>query len=77
MKPSINMTFKGEEESHASKIFIIDFVRFKKFKKIRNVLSYGCFILAIKLQLRQVIKRLTGINNLPRDRLEKHPESMI
>ncbi len=49
MAPSINTTFKGEEENHKIKLFIIEFIRFTKFKKIRNVLGYGGSILAIKL----------------------------
>jgi len=49
MAPSINMTFNGEGENNKNKLFIIDFVRFTKFKKIINVLDYGCSILTIKL----------------------------
>lgn len=60
MAPSINMTFKSEEEKHTTKLFIIDFIRFTKFDKIKNVLSYRCSILTIKLQLKQVINRLIG-----------------
>ena len=49
MAPPISMTFKSEEENHTRKLFIIDFIRFTKFKIIRNVLGYGCSILTIKL----------------------------
>jgi len=49
MTPSIHKTFKGEEEKRTRKLFIIDFVRFTKFMKIRNVLGYGCSILTIEL----------------------------
>ena len=49
MTPPISMTFKGEEEKYANKLITIDFMRFTKMKKIRNVLGYGCPILTIKL----------------------------
>lgn len=48
MAPLTSMTFKGEEEKHRRKLFFIDFVRFEKFKKLRNVVSYGCSTLTIK-----------------------------
>lgn len=49
MTPSTNMNFKGEEENHTRKLLIIDFIRFTKFNKIRNVLNYGYSILTIKI----------------------------
>ena len=49
MTPPISTTFNGEEENNTIKLFIIDFIRFTNFKKIRNVLGYGCSILTIKL----------------------------
>jgi len=58
MEPSISRTLKGEEENHIRKLFIIDIIRFKKFKKIINVLGYGCSILTIKIKLGQVIESL-------------------
>jgi len=49
MTPPINMTFKGEEEKYAKKLFTINFMRFAEMKKIINVLGYGRSVLTIKL----------------------------
>ena len=56
MTPSINSTFKGEEEKYKSNIFIIDFIKFITIGKIRDVLGNGYLTLTIKLQLRQPMK---------------------
>lgn len=48
MAPSINMNSKGNEETYTRKLFIIDFIRFTKFRNIINILGYGCSILTIK-----------------------------
>jgi len=47
--PSLDVAFKGEGEDHTIKIFIIDIIRFTKIEEIKNVIGYGCSILAIKL----------------------------
>ena len=48
MAPSISTNLKGEEENKTRKLLIIDIVKFIKFKKIINMLGYGCSILTIK-----------------------------
>jgi len=58
MTPLINTTFNGEEEEIIKKLVIIDFVIFTKFKKIINVLRYGCSIPTIKIKFKKVKKRL-------------------
>jgi len=41
MTPPISMTFKGEEVKYTHKLFTINFMRFAKMEKIKNVLGYG------------------------------------
>ena len=43
MEPSINMTFKGEEENHMSKLFIIDIIRFTKLEEIKKCVQLWMF----------------------------------
>jgi len=60
MTPMFDLTFKSEEENNTRKIFTINFIRFTKLEKLKDMLDYGCITLTIKLQLRQVIKNFIG-----------------
>lgn len=43
MVPSLDVTFKGEEEEHTSKIFITNLVRFKELKEIKKCVRLSMF----------------------------------